>query len=767
MISSLLAKGHLPNRPAPSLIQHTLDVVDAAAALFGSATNPSRLGQEWLRFFRLPQSAWLGFHEAFLASCLLHDLGKANDRMQNILAGTKDLQLFRHEHLSVLLIASDGVNAWLGQRIDIDWEIVLAAVGSHHLKFRDEDLVSADPGNAVRMLTDHPEFSAQLLPAIAAGLNLEGHPHFPARIFWGTGVPDDSTVFDPAPLWETMRARLRSLTLASRDKSHHRGRLLNAVRSALITADAAGSGLRRTGQSVAGWIHEQDFDTRLCDGTVVDRIMGERIADLSMRNKWRDWNEFQIACDALQSRSLLLAPCGAGKTLGAWRWVSAQVKQRPVKRVIFLYPTRATATEGFKDYVSWAPEADANLLHGTADYDLNEMFPAEDPRTGQIYNGTDPRLFAIRHWGKRIFSSTIDQFFGFLSYGYGPMCLLPVLADSVLVIDEVHSFDSKMFSALLGFLENFNVPVLCMTATLQAGRKEQLRRWMEQVYEDRPGELSVIADSPRYRVKMIAENEVLNAISDAVDEGKRVLCVVNQVSRAQELALRLRSATAQVVCYHSRFKLDDRVSRHRETVAMIRAGAPASVAVSTQVCEMSLDIDADLLITEECPIASLIQRMGRCRRGRDELANKGPGEVYVYKPARECVYSKQDLQGLAGFLGTLTAKSAVSQTDLEQAMEKFGAKTADAPRLNSFLASGAYAVAGEDSFRDIEAFNLPAVLDSEVDSFLSSRGRQPGFIVPVPKKLKPQKDARLPSYLFVGSKQNYDGLTGYWDNPLP
>ena len=57
-----------------------------------------------------------------------------------------------------------------------------------------------------------------------------------------------------------------------------------------------------------------------------------------------------------------------------------------MKRVIFLYPTRATATEGFKDYVAWAPEADAGLIHGTAAYELDGMFanPATARSHGRI-----------------------------------------------------------------------------------------------------------------------------------------------------------------------------------------------------------------------------------------------------------------------------------------------------------------------------------------------------------------------------------------------
>ncbi len=280
--------------------------------------------------------------------------------------------------------------------------------------------------------------------------------------------------------------------------------------------------------------------------------------------------------------------------------------------MIFLYPTRATATEGFKDYVSWAPEADAKLMHGTAGYDLDGMFPAEDSRKEKRFSETDSRLFAIQHWSKRVFSATVDQFFAFMSYGYGPMCLLPLLADSVIVVDEVHSFDRAMFSTLLGFLKTFDVPVLCMTATLQHGRKKQILPVMKKVYgaEDRPGRLEQIAKAPRYRLSRVDESEIEERIRDAVVNGKsRVLWVVNQVSRAQETYTKLTGLGVPVICYHSRFTLDHRVKRHRETVD-VDQGRPIRPRLRslTQVCEMSLDIDADLLVTEECPIPSLIQQ---------------------------------------------------------------------------------------------------------------------------------------------------------------
>jgi CRISPR-associated endonuclease/helicase Cas3 len=761
-MTELLAKRTPPNGKPKTLVEHTHDVVDAATALFGAREMPTRLCCAWLRFFRLdPVADRVAFLANLLAACLFHDWGKANEGMQEVLAGGRGPQLFRHEHVSVLMLGYEGVDRWVRQRKDIDWDVVLAAVGSHHLKFGDREFAEGIPDETVRVWVDHDDFRDQLLKLTSERLGLTGSPAFPTQRHWGF-VDDPATTFDPSNLRDELRdGRLHRLNVGGD------ARMLNAVRAALIAADAAGSGLPRTGRRI-DWIRGQFSETPTCDADTIRGVIQGRIDDLTRRGKWLKWSEFQDHCETLADRALLLAPCGAGKTLAAWRWIAGRVKNRPVNRVLFLYPTRATATEGFKDYVSWAPEAHAGLMHGTAGYDLDGMFDAEDPRRGKKFAGLDPRLFALQHWSKRIVSATVDQFFGFMAYGYGPVCLLPLLADSVIVVDEVHSFDRAMFSALLGFLKAFDVPVLCMTATLPEPRQKQLVEVGLELSNPRPADLKEIADAPRYRVSRIDESEAEQRVRDAVrgEKPKRVLWVVNQVSRAQAITAKLAGLGVPLICYHSRFTLNHRVVRHRETVEAIKADKHAAVAVTTQVCQMSLDIDADLLVTEECPITAGIQRMGRCRRGRDEL-KKGPGEVLVYKPAEEKVYTKDDLAGLDDFLKFLIGKDAVSQTDLETGLDRFGPKTADAPKLNSFLASGPYALGGDDSFRDIEAFNVQAVLAGEVTAYLAAKkAEQPGFILPVPKKVRPTRDGRLPSYLFVADDRHYDPQTGFWDSPL-
>ena len=111
-----------------------------------------------------------------------------------------------------------------------------------------------------------------------------------------------------------------------------------------------------------------------------------------------------------------------------------------------------------------------------------------------------------------------------------------------------------------------------------------------------------------------------------------------------------------LLCYHSRFKLADRVKRHNAVVEAFRKGQPAALAITTQVCEMSLDMDADLLVTEECPVTSLIQRMGRCNREQLPRPLPRSGEILVYRPDDPKPYDAAALTGLEEFLTELNGR---------------------------------------------------------------------------------------------------------------
>jgi CRISPR-associated endonuclease/helicase Cas3 len=773
-MSTLLAKSPYPGTPPRevTLQEHSADVVSAAEALFGAPGRPTRLGIAWGRFFQLDE--FDAFARCTGAAAAFHDWGKANDGFQAAVRGS-GTQLIRHEHLSGLLLDLGDVRQWLEGRRDVDWDVVLAAVISHHLKAGYEgfatrpaelSLVQVPGGydgfdDLLRWIAGHVGLAAEL-PAIPPVWDFDGRP---GRLAVGPQV-------------DRLRRRLRAFERDVRQAENGpRRRLLWAVRAALIAADAAGSGLTRTGRDVTPWVAAAFDEGRLCDRAFVERaVIGPRVEEIRRAGRWRGWDTFQDRCAALPERALLLAPCGSGKTLAAWRWVAARLGERPAARVIFLYPTRATATEGFRDYVSWAPEADAALVHGTAEFDLRGMFETPegpgDARHAKRFE-TEGRLFALGAWTRRVFSATADQFLAFLQYAYGPVCQLPLLADAVVVVDEVHSFDDGMFSALKDFLRHFRVPVLCMTATLPEARRRQLLDCgLVEPPGGRPEDLRAVAGAPRYRVRRVAPPDAGRRVADAVRDGRRVLWVVNQVKRAQRYAQSmgdlLHRDDAPVYCYHSRFRLTDRRDRHQEVVRAFQGGGGAALAVTTQVCEMSLDLDADLLVTEEAPVTALIQRMGRCNRAATPRDTAGDILVCPPEPPEDTrPYDREALAGVEGFLAEVAGPDRVSQERLEEALQRHGPRAARPDRWCSFLESGAYALGGEETFRDIEEFTVPAVLGRDVEAFLrADRREQPGFVLPVPRRLGRARDARLPRYLAVAPDAHYSPAVGFCDQPV-
>ena len=112
----------------------------------------------------------------------------------------------------------------------------------------------------------------------------------------------------------------------------------------------------------------------------------------------------------------------------------------------------------------------------------------------------------------------------------------------------------------------------------------------------------------------------LDMIHDKIAAGKRVLVVVNTVGRCQELAQALEEL--HPVCYHSKFILKDR----RKKEALILNQEPM-LLIATQVVEVALDIDFDVLFTECAPPDALAQRAGRVNRKR-----KRDGEVIIFRP---------------------------------------------------------------------------------------------------------------------------------------
>ena len=752
-----------------TLWQHTKDVWDASRALFGK-DEPTRLCRQWFRFFKVPMEHYDTFRRRLDLAALWHDTGKATCSFQNMLL-EGEAQLVRHEYLSYELFSQVEKSLGLGE--DDRYAIRFAVLG-HHLKAGSRYLFGGGTGVGlerkdlpIRVFHDDDGiqqicWETERLRGLATGslevaADIEGAKATSA-VVWARRIRDGEE--DWLDEEAEPSAEFRALALA------------------LVASDSAGSGLRRTGQSVTEWIEARFPEKGLFPGDLRETIIEGRISDIrrGAESGCYQPNDLQKAAVELGPRAVIVSPCGSGKTLAAWLWAEKQLESVSASRVLFLYPTRNTATEGFRDYVSWGKE-DASLLHGTSDYDLEGMafqgadHPGEEKRRDERHvtdYRPDAALYSLGYWNKRYVSATVDSFLSFSANNYGADCLLPLLCDSLVIVDEVHSFDPQMFNHLVRLLEQCDVPVLMMTATLPQLMRDELEKQGARVMEAPDPEKKT--QRARYDIRFAHEEETMEqAIREWIEDGKeqRLLAVSNVVSRCQALGEALiplveERDDIEMLVYHSRFRLKDRKRIHEEVIDKFRNSGKRLVLLSTQVCQMSLDLDANSLYSEVAPLPDLIQRMGRAnRKGSFERGNI---RFFPVPPKKHKPYTEEALREARERLEKLPDLSAVSQAELGELMASLMGREMQDPDLVPLFSS----LPGLESadYRLADEWTVDSVLPSDLEHYIELRkARDPqavGLVVPVPfYQTEKPKRSDAPRFLRVAKEDSYSAFLGF------
>ena len=125
-----------------------------------------------------------------------------------------------------------------------------------------------------------------------------------------------------------------------------------------------------------------------------------------------------------------------------------------------------------------------------------------------------------------------------------------------------------------------------------------------------------------------APDKIAALAIDAAKLGAKVLVIRNTVPTAIATLMAIEEGIPDKAwlftvngiptLHHSRFSRQDRPVMDKAVEAQLGRNRPvgACIAVGTQTLEQSLDIDADVLITDLCPMDVLLQRVGRLHRHR-------------------------------------------------------------------------------------------------------------------------------------------------------
>lgn len=736
----LLAKSYDKSRYAAPpdyalLLQHSRDVAAACEALANTvgrmALHNANLKPDSFETFRLSLRANGWIQDLGKASSQFQEMVLASSERSKIVV----TQLLRHEVISGLLILKQPrLYEWI-KSLNLPTPLLLAALWGamgHHRKFRKETEPRETEPAIVQV--SHDDFSA-ILEAMGKDLGILPAPKFDCDLTVALTAKETCDI----PASESVRELQDAfIELEPEFDSDENRRLLALIKGFGIAADVAASAVaerKRSDYSLA-----DDVTEYLCGGGLSVNDLTQLMLNWSWARSKYDRSKFDelssppdmiprgFQTDVARSQSTLTlaqAGCGSGKSLAAYLWArewcqrQAEGENRQVNfRLFFCLPTTGTTTEHFKDYAleSGIDESLISLTHSRADVDLSRMAetaPQEDLEADSdsldyakaaraTLNAKRDKIESLGLWSTPLVVSTADTVLGLTVNARRSVYSFPAIMSSAIVFDEVHAFDDQMFGHLLVFLRNFpKLPVLLMTASLPESR----RKAIEAVRPDLnliPGDKRLEA-YPRYLIEQKAPKDVWDIVDECVANGGKVLWVRNQVAWANETYFEAYSKFPDVAVnlYHSRFCYTHRTIRHRRVIDsfkqnerrvwcgglsfhpalnQIELAKPtkrhAVILVATQVAEMSLDISADLLITDIAPIPALIQRMGRLNRRASPDNPQPPKSAIICalpsdKKQDENPYKPEDFVKTQKWLAAFTPnKAPLSQRDLAEDFAK-------------------------------------------------------------------------------------------------
>ncbi|HAJ79491.1 MAG TPA: hypothetical protein DCO75_06930 [Fibrobacteres bacterium] len=424
--------------------------------------------------------------------------------------------------------------------------------------------------------------------------------------------------------------------------------------------------------TIADWIGsderffpaDQAIDSELIKDRIHSAIKELGLGPLSVRLNLKFKQQFKegfepndLQCKALEAITgpgvyVIEAPMGMGKTEAALSVAYKLMESGKATGLYFALPTQATSNRIHERVADFAEKicidkVGVRLIHGNS-WLIENIEPLKPVSSAPFLdkNESDARI------GRRWFASPKRAILAAMGVGTIDQALLGVvaakhffirhfaLAGKVIIIDEVHSYDlytGTLIEKLIGILEKLSCTVIILSATLTEERRRKLLRQTndEKKVKEKyplisgrtidgkyihPAEPSRPIDKP-VKVKFIIRKKAVEKAFDFARKGASVLWVCDTVDSAQKTYLEIKAHKEKdpflLGLLHARFPFYRREELENEWMERLdkkgehRCGC---VLVSTQIVEQSVDLDADLMVSELAPTDMLLQRMGRLWR---------------------------------------------------------------------------------------------------------------------------------------------------------
>lgn len=336
----------------------------------------------------------------------------------------------------------------------------------------------------------------------------------------------------------------------------------------------------------------------------------KKTKDFLMGKNLQPWQLKEMTKDLKRKNGIIVASTGMGKTEMALLWAD-------YSKTFYTLPVRTSVNAMYHRLKNLFGESSVGLLHSEA---LGSLFlDAGDLSIDDAFYHYD----MVKNLSYPLIVSTADQLFSATLKYFGFEKIYSTLSYSKVIIDEIQAYSPHTLAIMiqgLNEISSLGGKYLIVTATLPPFIKN---------YINFDFQIKKIPSQKKHNINMLKEelnSEIIKKLIKKLQRKglKKILIVLNTVKKAQEIFKDLREFSPLLL--HSRFTRIDRNFKEKTVLNENFAG----ILIATQVIEVSLDIDFDVLITELAPLDVLIQRMGRVFRRFKEDGDFSPSEGNVY-----------------------------------------------------------------------------------------------------------------------------------------
>lgn len=338
--------------------------------------------------------------------------------------------------------------------------------------------------------------------------------------------------------------------------------------------------------------------------------------------------------------AILNAPTGSGKTESSILWLKKNILEFGQGRTFYVLPFTASINAMYERLNKNIGNKKIGMFHGKISEYLYNKFENDD------IENKNSLILKVKNNFKRINHpikvttpfQLLRNIFGIKGFELG----FVEMYGGFYIFDEIHSYNPEVIAQILILIEfiinKLNGHIFVMSATIPSYLKSKIGESLKP-YQEIFASKNLLNEFTRHKIILIEGkiNDYVNKIIEDVNKKKKVLVVCNTIQSSQNLFKLIIEFIDKKDCVllHSRFNGWDRAKIEYDII-----NKNILLLVGTQVIEVSLDIDYDVIYTELAPLDALIQRFGRVNRD----LKKGICPCYIFCDNNEkdfYIYNKE------------------------------------------------------------------------------------------------------------------------------